>query len=82
MEHDSKLCLSCARAKLAGLPVRACGSCVLLNTDPMAQVRANAARPSPLARYDFSLAPSASSITSAASFGGKRTSHFGSGRGE
>lgn len=51
MEHDSKLCLSCARQKLAGKPAIPCGTCVLLNVDPLAQVRANAARPSPMLRY-------------------------------
>ena len=81
MEHDSKLCLSCARAKLAGLPVRACGSCVLLNTDPMAQVRANAARPSRIARYSFTTL--ALGLAGAGAFvGGKRTNGAGWGRGE
>lgn len=44
MEHDSKLCLKCARRKLAGKKAKPCGTCILLNVDPMAQVRANASR--------------------------------------
>lgn len=42
-----RLCLACARRKLAGAPEKPCGTCVLLNVDPMAQVRATAARPWP-----------------------------------
>jgi len=51
MEKHQKLCLSCARQKLAGKPEKPCGTCAILNVDPMAQVRANAARPSPMLRY-------------------------------
>lgn len=45
MEHDSKLCLKCARRKLAGKKAKPCGTCILLNIDPLAQVRAQAAKP-------------------------------------
>jgi hypothetical protein len=55
MEHDSKLCLACARAKMANRPTRPCADCVLLNTDAFAKIRANAAKPSPLARFSFSM---------------------------
>lgn len=57
MPHDhsvSKLCLKCARARLAGKKTKPCGSCILLNIDPLAQTRANAARPNKLARFSFS----------------------------
>lgn len=43
--RPSKLCLPCARRKLAGETPKPCGNCVLLNVDPMAKTRANAARP-------------------------------------
>lgn len=45
LTRPSKVCLSCARRKLSGQPPRPCGNCVLLNVDPMARARANAARP-------------------------------------
>lgn len=46
--RPAKLCLDCARRKLGGKPERPCGDCVLLNIDPLAQVRANAMKPAPL----------------------------------
>lgn len=49
-----QLCLNCARARLAKKPAKPCADCVLLNTDPLARVRANAARPNPLAKFSFS----------------------------
>jgi hypothetical protein len=53
-DHDDpKLCLTCARRKLAGQPEKPCGDCSLLNVDPMAQVRAQFVRPSPLRRFSF-----------------------------
>lgn len=52
-QYEPKLCLNCARAKLAGRAERACGTCILLNADPLAKVRANSARQSPLARFIF-----------------------------
>lgn len=73
----SKLCLGCARRKLAGKPFKPCGDCVLINVDPMAKTRANAARPAPLMAY----APTAQAFSSL--FGGtsnrpaKRTSNGG-----
>lgn len=45
-----KLCLKCARAKLAQKPEKPCADCALLNVDPMAKIRANAAKPSSLSR--------------------------------
>lgn len=52
MNNDApKLCLRCARRKLAGKPSKPCGTCVIINVDPLAQVRANFARPSPTMRY-------------------------------
>ncbi|MDD5301546.1 MAG: hypothetical protein PHS14_00440 [Elusimicrobia bacterium] len=51
--ENPKLCLSCARARLAQRPARACATCALLNIDPLASVRANSARPSPLAAFYF-----------------------------
>lgn len=53
MESDSKICLDCARLKLAKKKVYPCGDCTLLNVDRLAKVRANAARPSPLQRFKF-----------------------------
>lgn len=38
--RPSKMCLGCARRKLAGKPAKPCGNCILLNVDPMARVRA------------------------------------------
>lgn len=60
-EPDSpKLCMKCARRILAIPAVerrkkerqapKPCADCLLLNVDPMAQVRANAAKPSPVLR--------------------------------
>lgn len=54
MPHDTdahKLCLSCARRALAGLPTKPCGVCPLINADPLAKVRAVAARPWPPAHF-------------------------------
>ncbi|MES2155411.1 MAG: hypothetical protein V4510_09785 [bacterium] len=42
---SSKICLKCAYRKLGGLPEKPCGTCLLLNVDLMAQVRARAALP-------------------------------------
>ncbi len=61
MSHDPKICLDCARRRLAGKPTKACADCALLNVDRLASVRANAAKPSPAARY-ASLTFSASSL--------------------
>lgn len=47
----SKLCLKCARRKLAKKTSKPCGDCILLNVDPLAQIRSNAAKPSPKFRY-------------------------------
>lgn len=55
MEHDAKLCLACARRRLAKRPPVGCADCALLNMDPLAQVRATYARPSPLAGFTFVL---------------------------
>lgn len=54
-EDAPKLCLLCARRSLAGQPPKPCGACPLLNIDHLAQVRANAARPSPLRRYSLAI---------------------------
>ncbi len=35
-----KLCFPCARRKLAGKPPKPCGTCIILNVDPLAKVRA------------------------------------------
>ena len=51
-----KLCLSCARVKLAKKEPKPCADCIILNTDPLARVRANSAKPSPLARFRFGAA--------------------------
>lgn len=37
---ESKLCLRCARNKLAGNPEEPCADCILLNVDKLAKVRA------------------------------------------
>ena len=50
-EESPKLCLPCARRALAKQPPNNCGTCIVLNTDSLAWVRANATRPSPLDRY-------------------------------
>lgn len=50
-ERPAKLCLKCARRKLAKKKMPPCGDCILLNVDHLAQVRANHARPSPSLRY-------------------------------
>lgn len=50
-DKPSKLCLDCARRKLAKLPTEPCSKCLLINVDPLAQVRANAAKESPLKRF-------------------------------
>ncbi len=52
LDNDApKLCLSCARRALAGKPPKACGSCPLINTDPLAKVRAISSRPWPPPYY-------------------------------
>ncbi|MBS3927753.1 MAG: hypothetical protein KGZ65_04095 [Sphingomonadales bacterium] len=56
VESAPKMCLRCARRALAKLPAKPCGACPLLNVDRLAQVRANAARPSPLQRFTFASA--------------------------
>jgi hypothetical protein len=53
---NPKICLSCARRALAKQPPQPCGSCVILNVDPLAEVRARAAKPSPLAGFMSSTA--------------------------
>lgn len=40
----AKLCLSCAREKLAGKPRRYCHDCRTLSADPLAQVRAKSTK--------------------------------------
>lgn len=50
-EESPKLCLPCARRALAKQPPQNCGTCIVLNTDPLARVRANAARPGPLDKF-------------------------------
>ncbi len=50
-EESPKLCLSCCRRALAKQPPQNCGTCIVLNTDPLAQVRASSARPSVLDRF-------------------------------
>lgn len=50
-DRPTKLCLSCARRKLAKLPAEPCSDCLIINVDPLANVRANAAKPSPLKRF-------------------------------
>jgi hypothetical protein len=49
-----QLCLSCARARLAKKAAKPCADCIRLNIDPLAQVRANSAKPNPLAKFSFS----------------------------
>ncbi len=51
---NTKLCLKCARARMAGKSVKPCADCVVLNRDPLSQVRANHAQPSPFLRFDLS----------------------------
>lgn len=60
-----KMCLACARRKLAGQPPKPCGDCIILNVDPLAEIRANAARPSPLRHFSFAAAVGGSSSWSA-----------------
>lgn len=53
-EHTpGKLCLRCAYRKLKGWPEKPCATCLLLNVDPLAHVRANAARTMPLSPLAF-----------------------------
>ena len=48
------ICLSAARAQLSGRPHRLpCDACTAANADTLAQVRENAAKPSPLLKYEF-----------------------------
>lgn len=56
LPEKPQLCLSCARAKLAKKKPAPCADCIILNVDHLAQVRANAAKPNPLARFTFSAA--------------------------
>lgn len=51
MAQDSKLCLDCALRKLSGKRAENCTKCLLLNIDPMAQIRANYAKKMPLQRF-------------------------------
>lgn len=51
-----KICFPCARARLAKRAARPCADCALLNLDPLAQIRARAAKPSPLHRLHFVVA--------------------------
>ncbi len=53
-EAPRKICLSCARRKLAKKKLPPCGDCALLNVDKLAKVRAAAALPSPLAGFTCS----------------------------
>ncbi len=50
---SSKLCLDCARRRLAKKPDRSCAACALVNVDPLARVRATYAKPSPLRNFSF-----------------------------
>lgn len=51
IEESPKLCLPCARRALAKQPLQNCGTCILLNVDPLARVRESASRPGPLDRF-------------------------------
>lgn len=54
-ESLPKICLTCALRKLAGKEDRPCGSCLLLNVDPLAKIKALAAKTSALARFPMML---------------------------
>ena len=58
---EPRLCLPCARAKLAGKTAKPCGDCILLNVDRLAIVRSNHSRPDPK-WYALAEAPSFSSL--------------------
>lgn len=62
---SQKLCLPCARRKLAKQPPKPCGACALLNVDPFAQVRANYAKPGPLWHDPTPVAGGGSTLTEA-----------------
>lgn len=73
---NPKLCLNCARARMAKKKHDACADCALLNVDPMARIRANAAKPNPLARFSFSAsARSTWSLGSIAGGTGQKPAH-------
>ena len=67
----NNLCLSCARAKLAGEKIMPqCRSCAIVNQDPLGRVRALAAQPSLVASWNSLVGGGTASHVSTAYTGG------------